>query len=225
MPVRGAAAPAPPREARSRAYRREPDEKRDRIAAAARALFSERGFAGTTTAQIAAHAGVSEGIVFHHFGSKRELFAHVAAAYGRGLAHAMFGERPGESDVAPHVAIRHAFDYVRENQSLHWLLMLRDPELADLAHARTREEIVGALEAVFRGLRERGLLRPMDPRIVAELMYALVGGALEACFLEDRGRNEEQYLSEVVQCVVGALAPLAPDGSIRGASLGDPEQE
>ena len=57
---------------------------------AARRLFAEHGFAGTPTAAVARRAGVSEGIVFHHFGSKAGLLEAVAADYGRGLAEAMF---------------------------------------------------------------------------------------------------------------------------------------
>jgi len=46
---------------------------RDRIVAAARQLFAEQGFDGTTTAAIAERAGVAEGTIFRHFASKREL--------------------------------------------------------------------------------------------------------------------------------------------------------
>lgn len=44
-----------------------------RIREAAIARFPEDGFAGTTVRAIAADAGVSPGLVLHHFGSKEEL--------------------------------------------------------------------------------------------------------------------------------------------------------
>ena len=198
------------RTAPERAYRRDPDEKRERLLAAAREVFAACGFSGATTAEIALRAGVSEGILFHHFGSKRELFASVAAGYGRGLAHAMFGDEPGSELVSAADAIRRAFQYVRENGALHRLFLVRDHQLAESVHDEPRREIVGALEAVFRNGVERGVLRPMDTRIVAELLYALVGGALEACFELGDGEREDDYLRETVQCVAGALMPLAP---------------
>ncbi len=37
-------------------------------------LFSEQGFDGTTTREIAEAAGVNEAIIFRHFGSKEELY-------------------------------------------------------------------------------------------------------------------------------------------------------
>ncbi len=195
---------------RERAYRREPDEKRERLLAAAREVFAASGFSGATTAEIAARAGVSEGILFHHFGSKRELFASVAAGYGRGLALAMFGSEPGSELVSAADSIRRAFQYVREHRALHRLFLVRDHQLDESVHEGPREEIVGALDAVFHNGVERGVLRPMDTRVVAELLYALVGGALEACFERGEGEREEIYLSETVQCVAGALMPLAP---------------
>jgi AcrR family transcriptional regulator len=41
---------------------------------AARELFAERGFKGTSTRDIAERAGVSEVMIFRHFGSKANLF-------------------------------------------------------------------------------------------------------------------------------------------------------
>jgi AcrR family transcriptional regulator len=51
-----------------------PDDRKDRILAAARACFLANGFAGTATRDIATAAGVSEGLLFRHFENKRNLF-------------------------------------------------------------------------------------------------------------------------------------------------------
>ena len=50
------------------------DERRDQILHIAMRLFSERGFRGTTTKEIAQAAGVSEAMVFRHFANKDELY-------------------------------------------------------------------------------------------------------------------------------------------------------
>jgi len=46
---------------------------RERIVEAARNLFAEKGFDRTTTAEIAREAGISEGTIYRHFKSKKEL--------------------------------------------------------------------------------------------------------------------------------------------------------
>ena len=50
---------------------------RGNIVRAARVLFSEKGYAHSTTNEIARCAGVTEGAFFHHFKGKQELFAEV----------------------------------------------------------------------------------------------------------------------------------------------------
>ncbi len=40
-------------------------------------LFSRKGFAGTTTKEIALAAGVSEAIIFRHFATKRDLYTAI----------------------------------------------------------------------------------------------------------------------------------------------------
>ena len=53
------------------------DERRRQILQTAMQLFSERGFSGTTTKEIAAAAGVSEATVFKHFANKDELYSAI----------------------------------------------------------------------------------------------------------------------------------------------------
>ena len=50
------------------------DERRSQILRIAISLFSQRGFSGTTTKEIARAAGVSEAMVFRHFATKHELY-------------------------------------------------------------------------------------------------------------------------------------------------------
>ena len=58
---------------------------RQQLLDAATAVFSELGYAGATTKQIARAAGVSEGTIYRHFTDKRELF--TAVFMGRNAAN------------------------------------------------------------------------------------------------------------------------------------------
>src|SRR5918912_3213202 len=49
-------------------------DTRATILDAARALFAERGFAGTTIRGVASAAGVDAALVHHYFGTKDDLF-------------------------------------------------------------------------------------------------------------------------------------------------------
>lgn len=50
------------------------EERRDQILNAALKVFSERGFHGTTTRELAKASGVSEALMFRHFPSKEDLY-------------------------------------------------------------------------------------------------------------------------------------------------------
>src|SRR5262249_44068259 len=56
------------------------EERRESILRAARRVFAERGFSGTTTRALAEAAGVSEALLFQHFPSKEALYAAMLAA-------------------------------------------------------------------------------------------------------------------------------------------------
>ena len=53
------------------------EDRRRQLIEAAIELFSRKGFAGTTTKEIAAAAGVTEAIVFRHFANKQELYSAI----------------------------------------------------------------------------------------------------------------------------------------------------
>src|SRR5258707_2188791 len=51
------------------------EERRAAIIQAVRQIFAEKGFAGTTTRELAEAAGVSEALLFKHFPNKEALFS------------------------------------------------------------------------------------------------------------------------------------------------------
>jgi len=53
------------------------DATRSALLAAARELFTDRGYAATSTTEIVARAGVTRGALYHHFPAKHDLFRAV----------------------------------------------------------------------------------------------------------------------------------------------------
>jgi AcrR family transcriptional regulator len=66
------------------------DATRNTLLSVARELFTEHGYAATSTNEIADHAGVTRGALYHHFAAKEDLF------------RAVFEQL--EAEVAEHVA-------------------------------------------------------------------------------------------------------------------------
>jgi AcrR family transcriptional regulator len=59
------------------AIRLDSEERRKAIVAAAMPLFARKGFAGTTTRELAQAANISEALLFKHFPSKRDLYGEI----------------------------------------------------------------------------------------------------------------------------------------------------
>jgi AcrR family transcriptional regulator len=77
-----------------------PDTKA-RISQAARGLFLERGYRGTTVRAIAAAAGVDSALISYHFGSKQGLFGHslnLLCIESTALDRALQGDQAGLAD-------------------------------------------------------------------------------------------------------------------------------
>jgi AcrR family transcriptional regulator len=201
-----------------RVRRRDPEDKRQRILAAAARFLGEEGYEAMTAARVAAEAGVSEGLIFHHFGSKRGILAALADSFGRGAFEAVFASiEAGEPPRSTAEALRPLFDYAGEHRAL-----VR--ALARLAHGADRELAVDAVRGrVVAGLtdllvreEDRGQVRPMDPAIVAELLFSLVVTALTECFVNGDGSRREDWLREVARCI-DAATQAEPEEGLRAA--------
>ncbi|MEZ4252461.1 MAG: TetR/AcrR family transcriptional regulator [Polyangiales bacterium] len=149
-----------------RTKRRDPDDAKARILEAA-PLFATEGVS-VPMARIAKEAGVSEGLVFHHYGNKRGLLAAVAAHMGHGVASAMFeGLLPGQRPDVRRM-IRACFDYVGRNGKLHDMLaMSNDPGDWNAAMMATRGVIVAALTQAFTQWKAAGYIETDHLEIAA----------------------------------------------------------
>jgi AcrR family transcriptional regulator len=161
------------------------ESNRTAVLAAARQVFTERGYLAATLDQIAETAGFSKGVVYSQFGSKADLFLAVleqriderAAAHERILA-----EMPSAIDA---VAALAEISTSTSRQHAAWGLAViefrtvaaRDRELLRryrALHQVTVERLAALLQALF----ERSGASPSVPvELLAEGALALDAGA------------------------------------------------
>jgi AcrR family transcriptional regulator len=72
-------------------------DTRERLLRAAADAFARHGYDGTRVADIAAAAGVSNGALYAHFGSKAELLVAALRTHGRRLLAELFATEPDRS--------------------------------------------------------------------------------------------------------------------------------
>jgi len=165
-------------------------ETRADIAAAARRLFTSRGWAATTVKEVAAEAGVSVPTVYAAYGSKTGLAAALADAadFAADPREELAALEAAQGDPAAQLAAMVAYDRRLFERAGDLVAMLREagrtePELAALyergraAADRVRAEVFGSWPA--------GVLATEAPRAVDR--YAAVCGADGFAELTSRG--------------------------------------
>jgi len=165
---------------------------REQIVAAAGEEFAERGYVGTSVAQVAARAGFTKGAVYSNFGGKPELFAAAMQEYFAGAVVGAFSDAlaaaasPGDGTdpkpvEGPARAMAHA---LAENVLLgeRWPTLLgefrtvvaHEPALVALyAELRVtqREQLVDALR---RAGEQVPLRTDLDLEVAATLLHLCV---------------------------------------------------
>ncbi|HSY24569.1 MAG TPA: TetR family transcriptional regulator [Polyangiaceae bacterium] len=133
----------------------EPDA-RGRLAEAAMELFRERGFDGTTVADIAERAGLTERTFFRYFTDKREVLfwgAHqLEELMVGGVAAAPDAAAPIEVVMAALEATSPMFEERREFARARQALIMVHPELKE----RELNKLAALASAVGEALRKRG---------------------------------------------------------------------
>jgi len=126
-------------------------DRRQDILEAGLKLFSEKGYNGSTTAEIARAAGVAEGTIFRHFTTKKELL--IAVLEPKVLEGLIQLDRQHKEDTPTEFFgcfLRNRLELIKENDSLIRLMF---------AEAQYHIEV---REALFKGILGQGIsiIRP-----------------------------------------------------------------
>jgi AcrR family transcriptional regulator len=163
---------------------------RERLLAAARRLFGERGYEATSIESVLEASGVARGALYHHFPSKAELFDAVLADVLIEIAERSAAAAAGTTDpleglrAGSHAWLELALDPAIQR------IALRDPTTA-VGWARWREQdqqhSLGGLRATLSRLAEEGRVPPGQVELLAHvLLAALNEAALFVAFAEDQ---------------------------------------
>ena len=146
-----------------------------RLRDAALALFADRGYAATTVRAIAERAGVTPGLVVHHYGTKDAL-RDAVDRYVLESITAAFADLPAISLDDDHLAIRlQGFRVLFQERPYMGRYIRRSLlESTDGANALF-DQIVDVSRDLFTPLRAAGLAKPTDDPDAQVLLAMLVG--------------------------------------------------
>jgi AcrR family transcriptional regulator len=160
-----------------RANIRPEEPGRGRIQQSALELFGERGFDATSISEIGDRAGIAKSVLYHHFGSKAELYEAVCAAQTADLLERVRSALPSD---AAEPRLRSGVDAYLEflaERPAAWRLLLREtpaePALAEI-HQRFEAERSAALIELLAS-RTKRTTKALHLDLVATAIRAFAG--------------------------------------------------
>ena len=159
-------------------------ERRSGIIRAATRLFSEKGFRGATTRELASNVGVSEPVLYQHFSNKKDLYRAIleeqAFVGDRDIPELVPPESPeGDLDYLTRLA-NGMIDWHTSDPSFIRLLLfsaLEDHELFEVSekfYDRYSKLLFSGLSQYFEKRTQQGVFREVDPVVAAHAFVALV---------------------------------------------------
>ena len=163
------------------------DARREQILQTAVTLFSQKGFKGTTTKEIARIAGVSEAMVFRHFESKDALYGAILDTKGcqDGVHRFPWEENEvlkqaitDKDDFAVFYNI--AIDAINKHERdvgfmrLLFYSALEEHELAERFFNEFISTVYDFIGGYIRSRQEDGAFRDVDPRIVVRSFLGML---------------------------------------------------
>ncbi len=183
--------------------RRDPEEKRGRLLAAARELFISQGFDKTTTKQIAKQSGVSEGILFHQFGSKVGLLKELIDVYAQGAVSEF--TRSASTELNSEVIIRRLVNYVEKDRAAFSLIIDHPALLQENGIPTIAELVIPEIENSIRAFFTDASRLPADPGIMAQFQFSIVEAACRGWLKSTSQEQKEAFIREGVRCMNAAL--------------------
>ena len=157
-------------------------DRRRQIIQVAMALFSAKGFEGTTTREISKAAGVSEAIIFRHFATKEDLYAAIIDFIIQGHCEQFYSElnqameKRDDAVIFETLAFR-ILETHREEPALLRLLLFSSLEGHKLSQLFMESQVRPVYELLSNYIRERarqGAFRKADAMVLVRGFLGMV---------------------------------------------------
>jgi len=178
---------------------------RERVLRAAVACFEEHGYDKTTTAAIAARAGIAVGTLYGYFRDKRAILLELIDATTNEIADHVIKSLDPEAwrGADPRARARELIDSILHTRSFNpgmqrivWERFFKDNAVRAAMEA-IEQRVQGALADLLAKLRADGLLRVHDVETAAILIYLSVEWTSTRLFLAE---DEERTAAAVDAC-------------------------
>ena len=164
----------------ARRTRAEMEETRATLVSTARHFFSEQGFADTSMDDLTAHAGLTRGALYHHFGDKKGLLAAVVEQLDAEMDERLQAISDSAQDAWEGFRRRcHAYLEMALEPEIQRIVLRDARSVLGGASPQSQRHCIRSMQALIAELMEQGVVSQADPQALAFLIY---GSLAEAAF-------------------------------------------
>lgn len=155
------------------------DERREQIIRTATKVFSRHGFRGATMRRLARAAGISEGMIYHHFPSKEALYDAILQkkmARTRDLYFPIDAAETRKDREVLETIVSNFFQEHSKDNSFIRMMLFSALEGHDLARKFVKAPLHDFFEFLGSYMETRmreGAMRAMDGRVSARLLIGM----------------------------------------------------
>ena len=174
------------------------EENRNKLIAAARKAFAEKGFAAASMDELTADAGLTRGALYHNFGDKRGLLAVIVDQIDNEMALRAkeIGTQAGGGWQGL-LAEGEAYIKMALDPEVQRIVLLDGPAvLGDPSKWPSQNSCLAGTRQTVSNLLEQGVVKPVDVEAAARL---LSGAALNAALWVAASENPTDVLPKAVE--------------------------
>ncbi|MYL34878.1 TetR family transcriptional regulator [Pontibacillus yanchengensis] len=193
--------------------------KQRKILQAAVEMFAEKGYASTSTSEIAKHAGVAEGTIFRHYKTKKDLLYSIAVPmitkfaapfFAQHFVRQVFNDQYSEYDELLRRLIHNRFEFAKENIPLLKIVL---QEMAFQHEMQVKykdiftENVLPRFREVVDHFKEKGQIEDYPTETVIRLTITTIVGFLVTRFIimPDYPWDDEQEIERTISFIMHGL--------------------
>ncbi len=192
-------------------------EKQRKIVEAAISAFAEKGYSNTSTAEIAKMAGVAEGTIFKHFGTKENLLLSIIIPFIKDfspqMADEIFEEVMKDENLTFEKVLRNLLEnrinFILDNREIFMVFikeMVYKEELRNELLPHVINEVSKRLTRVIETFQKRGELIDKPVSEIAKFLGTSLAGFFISRFVVlNVPAVSEEEMEEFIQFILNGI--------------------
>ncbi|WP_062107395.1 TetR/AcrR family transcriptional regulator [Bacillus niameyensis] len=194
-------------------------EKQRKILAAATEAFAEKGFAATSTSEIAKKAGVAEGTIFRHYKTKKDLLMTIVSPMMVKLIgpivikelNKVLDQKYDHFEDFLKAMVENRRKFLENNMAVIRILLQEIPFHAELREQfieQIGKKVYSRFSQIVAHYQSKGQIIDMDPDTVIRLVAsALLGFFVTKYVISPENWNDEVEINRTLEFLKNGLAP------------------